>query len=133
MIEVVASVGVGLAGLYLVALGLAAFMVPDRAARFLLAFASSGTAHYVELLIRLGVGVALVVRAPAMLFPQAFEVFGWVILVTTAGLFAVPWRWHHRFALRVVPPMVPHLKLLGVTSGLLGGSILVALLVGAGS
>lgn len=123
-LHTLALVVVVLAGLYLVALGLVAVLAPARAERFLSGFARSATAHYTECAIRLAVGGALVLRAPDLLFPMALGVFGWMLVTTTAVLFAVPWRWHHQVAQRVVPLAVRHLRLVGGVSLAAGGLIL---------
>jgi uncharacterized protein YjeT (DUF2065 family) len=63
-----------------------------------------------------------------MLFAPVFRLFGWVLVITTAVLFAVPWRWHHRFALQTVPYAVRHLRLFGVASCVVGGFILTSVI-----
>lgn len=130
MIGFLASAMVGLSGLYLVGLASISLCAPARASRFLLGFAGSASTHYLELLVRLVVGGAILVRARHMLFSDVFSVFGWVLVLTTVGLLVVPWRWHQRFARLAVPYAVRHLRLLAVASFLLGGFILVAVLGG---
>ena len=49
MIDLLASGVVSLAGLYLIALAAVALLAPSRARRFLLGFAGSPGAHYLEL------------------------------------------------------------------------------------
>lgn len=131
MISIFASALVVLTGLYLVGLGSASLLAPAQAARFLLGFATSASAHYLELLVRLAVGGAFLHHAPQMRFSSVFVVVGWILLVTTAGLLLVPWRWHHRFAQRAVPRAVGHLGLIGVASLVLGSLVLAAAIAGA--
>lgn len=126
MIEALASLLVLLAGLYLLGLGVVSLADPARATRFLLGFAGSARAHYLELALRLAVGAAFIWRAPHLLFPGLFSLFGWVLAITTAGLFLVPWRWHQRFAQSSVPHALRHLRLLGIASLALGGFVLLA-------
>jgi hypothetical protein len=118
-------------GLYLVGLAAASFLAPALAERFLLSFAGSAFAHYIELGIRLLVGGAFVLHAPHMLLEGAFAALGWIVVITTAGLVAVPWHWHRRFARRAVPQVVRHLRLLGIAALALGGLVLLATLYGA--
>jgi hypothetical protein len=125
-----ASAIVVAAGLFLAALGGASLLVPARAGPFLLGFATTPTKHYAELALRLLVGGAFVLAAPSMLFPEVFTVFGWLLLVTTAGLLLVPWRWHQRFAQRAVPEALRFLPLIGLVSLGFGGLILFALFRG---
>lgn len=124
MLDALALTVVLLTGAYFVALGAAALAAPRAAGRFLLGFAGSAAAHYVELLLRLIVGAAFVVRASAIPWPGVFTLFGWGLLLTTIGLCAIPWRWHRRFAERTVPHALRHLPLLGVASLALGTFVL---------
>jgi len=131
VIEVFALVSVVLTALYLLALGAASLAVPARASRFLLGFASSQSIHFIELFLRLIVGAALVVFAPHMFLSGAFNLFGWLLLVTTACLLLFSWRWHHRFAQFAVPRATRYMGLVGVASLMLGGFILVAVALGS--
>jgi hypothetical protein len=119
-----------LAALYFVLLGAVALLAPARAARFLLGFAGTARTHYLELALRCVAGGAFVLQAPQMRFAGAFALFGWILLLTTAGLIAVPWRWHRALAQRVVPHATRHLPLVGVASLVLGGLVLAAALAG---
>lgn len=130
LIEIAALAVIVLAGLYLLALGLASLVVPSRASGFLLGFASSECVHFAELFLRFVVGVAFVVYAPRMSLSGAFSLFGWILLVTTACLVFVPWRWHRRFAQQAVPRATRHIALVGVASLAMGGLILAAVSFG---
>jgi hypothetical protein len=120
LIHIAALVIVVTAGLFFLVLGYMALLAPSRASRFLLAFAGSPCKHYTELAVRLLVGGAFVLSAPLMAFSSGFNFFGWVILSTTAVLFIVPWRLHHRFAQWAVPAALRFLPLLGSSSLTLG-------------
>ena len=98
-------------GLALVAFPGMAFAKPRVANRFLTAFASSARAHYVEQIVRLVVGLALVERSPLMWQPRLFWLVGWAITISSAVLLCVPWQWHHRLGERVLPLLVRHLRL----------------------
>jgi hypothetical protein len=129
---VVALLLVLLSGCYLAGLAVLSFLSPERASRFLLGFAGSASAHYLELVVRLFIGGAILHSAPHVLFSRAFVVAGWVLVVTTLGLFAVPWRWHHRFAQWGVPHAVANLQLVAVASFVLGGFIIASVILGSG-
>ncbi len=131
MIEVLARTVVVLVGLYFIALAAVSLLAPTRANRFLLGFADSALKHYAELFLRFVVGAALLVSAPRMLLPDVFTLFGWVLLVTTAGLLLIPWRWHQRFAHWAVPRATRHIALIGLASLALGGFILAAVVRGS--
>ena len=65
-----------------------------------------------------------------MLFSGLFVVFGWILVVTTAGLFVIPWRWHKRFAEHAVPYAIQQLRLVAVASLFLGGFVLASVILG---
>lgn len=126
MDDLLESAVIAAAGLYLIALGISCFVRPDSTANFLLGHASSGVVHYLELAIRAIVGACLVHKAPALTHPPIFSLSGWVLIVTTAVLLLVPWRWHRQFTLRAVPHALRHIKLLGVSSIALGAVLAVS-------
>ena len=130
MIDLLAAILVLLTGLYLVGLAAVSFLSPARATRFLGGFAGSAFTHYLELVLRLIAGGAILRCSPRMLFSGFFVMLGWVLVATTAGLFAVPWRWHHRFARRAVPYATRNLALIGVASFALGAFILASVVLG---
>lgn len=130
MLDSFAMLVVLLAGTFLLFLGVAAWWYPDHVRRFLGRFAGSAAAHYLEMTLRLVAGWALVRYAPSMLFSRLFLVFGWILILTTAALVAVPWRLHHRFARWAVPIATRRLGLVAVASVLLGGFIVGSVLLG---
>lgn len=131
MIEQLAFAVVLLTGLYLIGLAAVSLLAPARAALFLGGFATSALTHYIELVLRLSAGGAMVIYAPKMRFSEAFALVGWVLIITTAVLLAVPWQWHHRFAQWAVPQAIPYLRIIAVTSFLFGGLVLTCVILGA--
>jgi hypothetical protein len=130
MINLLASILVWLTGLYLISFALVMLLAPARAKRFLSGFASSAFTHYLELGLRLITGVAILLYAPQMLFSNFFVIFGWILVMTTVGLFAVPWQWHQRFAQWSVPYATRNLKLVAGASFVLGGFVIASLILG---
>jgi hypothetical protein len=120
-------------GLILIAFTGVAFAKPAVAERFLMRFASSARTHYVEQVFRLLIGAALVVLSPAMWQPNMFWLVGWAIVVSSAALMCVPWQWHHRFAERVLPIVVRHLRLSAVGPFAFGALLLYGVLAGGGA
>ena len=110
--------------IYFACLGVGAFAAPARVRRFLLGFAGSPGAHYLEMGLRIVVGGAFVLAAASLRFPQVFAAVGWVVLLTTAVLLFVPWRLHRRFAAYAVPQALEYLPLLGVSSLAVAGFLL---------
>jgi hypothetical protein len=110
-----------LAGIVVVACGLAliaftavVFAKPALAERFLMSFASSAQAHYVEMAFRLLVGTSLVVLSPAMWQTHMFRVIGWATVISSVALLLMPWRWHHRFGRRVLPTLLRLMRVYAV-------------------
>jgi hypothetical protein len=120
-----------LVGVYLVALAATTFLAPSPAAANQLGFAGTARTHFLELALRGLAGGAFVWQGPQMRFGVAFSSFGWLLVVTSAGLALVPWRWHRTFAQRAVPYALRYPRLLGLAALLLGGSVLVGLRGGA--
>ena len=129
MSEVAALVVVAF-GLVLIGFTGVVFAKPAIAERFLMRFASSARTHYVEQVFRLLIGAALVVLSPAMWQPNTFWLVGWAIVVSSAALMCVPWQWHHRFAERVRPIVVRHLRLYAVGSFAFGALLLYGVFAG---
>lgn len=117
-----------LTGLFFLALGVLALAQPQRVSAFLLGFAGSAALHYLELAARLLIGAAFVLRAPDTAFPLPFTAFGWLLLITTAGLALVPWQLHRRFAARSVPMALRFLPMIGLGALILGALVLYGLL-----
>ena len=98
-------------GLFLVGVAGTVFARRALAERFLMSFASSARAHYVEQAFRLLIGASLILFSPAMRQPALFRFIGWAIVISSVALLLVPWRWHHRLGERVLPMVVRHMRL----------------------
>ena len=131
--SVAAAVVVVAFGLSLIAFAGVAFAKPAIAERFLTAFASSARTHYVEQVVRLLVGAALVVRSPIMWQPKMFWLVGWAIVVSSAVLLCVPWQWHRRLGERVLPLLVRHLRLYAAGAFAFGALLLYGVFAGGGA
>ena len=110
--------------IFFLMLGFAALIRPSSARRFLLGFAKSAPKHYAELATRFVVGGAMLLVAPHSVHPAALTAFGWLLIATTAVMALVPWRVHCRFAEASVPKALRFLPLIGISSLVLGGSLL---------
>lgn len=127
LLHTIAAVLIFLTGAYFLLLGVVSLVKPVLAARFLLGFADSAAVHYLELFIRLAIGLALIHHSSAMLFSNIYELFGWILIGTTAAVLLLPWRWHRDFAKKVVPYANRFLTWIGVISLSLGISMWVSL------
>lgn len=130
MLNIIASAVIVLASLYLLWLAALALAAPARARGFLRDFASSARAHYLELSLRLIIGASFLLQAPQMRYPELFNFAGWLLIITTLPLLAMPWRWHRRIAERAVPFATSYLWLFGMASAVLGAFVLVSLAPG---
>lgn len=110
----VASVVVVACGLFLMGVAGVVFTRRALAERFLMSFASSARTHYVEQALRLLMGASLVVLSPAMWQASMFRVLGWAIVISSAALILIPWRWHHRLGKWVLPMVVRRMKVYAV-------------------
>jgi hypothetical protein len=127
--------GIVVVGFCLFLIGLAVVIAtkPSLAERFLRSFASSARAHYTEQGLRLLVGAAIVNFASSMWYPELFKLFGWLIVVTAVGLLLVPWRWHHKFGMWVMPLVIRHMRLFALGASALAAFILYGVSRGASS
>lgn len=120
MSEFIAQFVVFAASSFLVVLALMAFLLPSKAVKFLDGFASSAQVHFIEMLLRLAVGVSLLTISKSMALSEIFYVFGWVLCITSALLILIPWQYHKKFADLVVPPLTNRVWLFGVLALPLG-------------
>ncbi|EJI83853.1 putative esterase [Alishewanella aestuarii B11] len=113
MIALLALLLVSLTGGYLVALGLVALLRPQQAQSFLLGFASSARLHYLEIVIRMLVGLAFIYSAEYVFSARAFTGFGWLLVLTSLPLLLLPWQWHRHFAAKAVSASRHYLAFIG--------------------
>lgn len=131
-LNAIALIFILLAALYFLVLGIVSLAYPYRASSFLLGFASSAKLHYIELILRMLVGLAFLRVAPIAYSPNAFAIFGGILVATTAVMFLVPWRWHRTFAESAVPKALRYLKLIGIASIILALAIFYHVLLAIG-
>ena len=122
----VALIVVIAAGLWLAGVGLLMALRPDYCLDLLARMtasleASSWRLNLTEQGLRILVGAALVVRAPASKLPLAFEVAGWILAATSILILMLPMRWHAAYGRmllqRLAPPTVRVLSPLPVLAG----------------
>ena len=115
----------------LIALAVVAFSQSPVTERFFMAFASSARTHYTEQIARLLVGASLVVASPRMWQGDVFALAGWAVVVSSAVLLLIPWRWHHRLGKLVLPRLVRHMRLYSVGMMAVGTLLLLGVFWGA--
>ena len=113
--------------IFLIGLAIVIVIKPQRAEQFLSSYASSARAHYTEQIARFIVGIAIVVLAPSMWYSNLFNLFGWILIVTTIGLLLIPWTWHYKFGEWAIPLALRYMKIYSLGSFVLGIFILYGL------
>ena len=127
IIKALSGIVVFLFCLFLFGLGITIIFRPKSAEKFLMSYASSAHAHYIEQILRMIVGTAMVIIAPAMWFSSIFNFFGWIIIITTIGLLLIPWQWHHKFGKWAIPLVIRYMKLYSLGALGLGAFIIYCL------
>ena len=56
--------------------------------------ASNWRLNAIEQGLRIFAGAALIVHAPASKLPMIFQVFGWLVVLSSIFILAIPIRWH---------------------------------------
>jgi hypothetical protein len=116
-----------LSACYLLWLGMLALLRPAQSTAFLQSFAQVAWTHYLELCVRFAIGAACLQLAPQLSAPLIYQLAGWGLLLTTAALLLMPWRWHQRIALRATANIGRWQPLIGVSSLVLAGLLLLDL------
>jgi len=88
-------------------IGFMMLFTPNKARATLRKAGSTNFMSYAEITVRLILSVALILHADYAKFPEAFEVFGWFMLVTSLILYAVPRRIHHNFSTKSADILKP--------------------------
>lgn len=124
ILDTITGVIITLFGAFLIGLCFVMLLKPEIGKKFLLAFASSAKAHYTEMTIRMIFGLSLILHESYDAYGSYIQLMGWVVVITTIGLLAFPWRWHHKFAGKVIPPVIRFMKLYALML-LIFGAILI--------
>lgn len=96
--QILALVGVILAGIWLILVAGLMWFAPDRCLRWLGLMASTWPINIIELGLRMLAGLALVGRAEMSKSPAIFEICGWFIAVTSVMILLTPRRAHAAYA-----------------------------------
>ena len=111
-------------GLYLISLLIITIVNKKIAVNYFSSFASSARAHYLEQMLRLIVGTSMLLFSKSMLYAQFFEMFAWIIILSTIALILIPWTWHNKLGKRVIPLTIRNLKFYAVSASIFGIFIL---------
>ena len=130
--QAIALVIVAAAGLWLMGVALLMALRPDLGLHLFTKMSANLQAtdlrlQFIEQGLRVLAGVALIVRAPAAKLPLAFEVFGWLLVVSSIVILAAPVRWHGAYgawwAERLTPLVI---RILSPVPGIAGAVLIYA-------
>jgi hypothetical protein len=122
-IEGLASSIVGITALFLLLVGVIGLSKPTFAKSFFTGFATNPFKHYLEIAVRIVVGLAFIVHSGQSLAPKTLNVLGWVLIITSLVLALIPWRWHKTFAAKSVASAMRYLVLLSIASIVMGAAL----------
>lgn len=117
-----------LTGHFLIGFCIVSFIRPEATKHFLRQFVSSAKAHYIEQLVRIVIGISLILNASQMQLMHFHLALGWLIVITSLGLLGVPWRWHKKFADKVIPWVIRLLPLYAIGCLALGSILIYGVL-----
>ena len=83
--------------------------------------------QFTEQALRILAGVALIVRAPVSKLPLAFEIAGWLLVVSSAAIMIAPIRWHGAYGTWWVKRLKPWvIRALSPVPAVLGAGMIYA-------
>lgn len=111
-------------GLYLISLLIITILNKKVEVKYFSSFASSARAHYIEQILRLIVGLSMLLFSRSMLYAHFFEIFAWIIILSTIILILIPWPWHNKLGKWAIPFTIRNLKFYAVSASIFGVFIL---------
>jgi len=98
---------------------------PKKARSTLRKAGSTNFINYVEITFRLVPAIALILYSELSKFPDAFQIFGWIMLITSFVLYFVPRKIHHNFSMKSADILKPiYFRLISPFAFLFGGLII---------
>ena len=112
-------------GFFIIGSGFLMLLKPKIAREKLRRFASTNFTNYTEITIRMIIGIALILYSDFCKYQEAFEIFGWFMLITALILYCVPRKWHHEFSMKSADVIKPfYFRIISPFALLLGGLII---------
>lgn len=112
-------------GIFIIFVGFMMLFKPNKARTTLRKAGSTNFINYAEITIRIIPAVALILYANLAKFPEAFKVFGWIMLITSLVLYMVPRKLHHQFSMKSADILKPiYFQLISPFAFLIGGLII---------
>jgi uncharacterized membrane protein YfcA len=94
-------------GLYIIFIGFLMLIYPKIARGILRKAGSTNLINYAEITIRLIPAISLILSSESSKFPDAFKIFGWIMLITSLILYFIPRKIHHKFAMKSADTLKP--------------------------
>lgn len=114
-------------GMFLIGVGAFMLLKPGTVRSYIRKAGSTNLINYGEITLRMIPAAGLILSAELSLFPFAFKLLGWFMIVTSFVLYFVPRKWHHAYALWCADVLKPaSIRLLAPVSMLFGYMLLYA-------
>lgn len=112
-------------GTFIIFIGFVMLIYPEKARSILRKAGSTNFINYAEITVRLIPAIALIVYSDFSKFPEPFMIFGWIMLITSIVLYAIPRKMHHKFSMKSADYLKPiYFQVIAPLAFLLGGLIL---------
>ena len=112
-------------GLFIVFIGFIMLVKSKNARTTLRKAGSTNFINYAEITIRLIPATALILHSDFSKYPEAFKIFGWIMLITSLILYVVPRKLHHKFSMKSADVLKPiYFQLISPFAFLFGGLII---------
>lgn len=125
MIIVISKYVIIIFGAFIIFIGFIMLINPNKARSTLRKAGSTNFINYSEITIRLIPAIALILYSNFSKFPEPFKIFGWIMLITSVVLYAVPRNRHHKLSMKSADYLKPiYFQLISPIAFLFGGLIL---------
>ncbi|AFL82594.1 hypothetical protein Aeqsu_3160 [Aequorivita sublithincola DSM 14238] len=112
-------------GVFIIFIGFIMLFNPKKARETLRKAGSTNFINYAEITSRLIPAIALILYSDLSKYPEAFKIFGWIMLITSLVLYAVPKKIHHKFSMKSADILKPiYFQLISPFAFLFGGLII---------
>ena len=112
-------------GVFILFVGFLMLFAPKKARATLRKAGSTNFINYSEITIRLIPAVALILYSDFSKFPEAYKIFGWIMLITSLILYLLPRKIHHKFCMKSADILKPiYFQFISPFAFLFGGLII---------
>ncbi|MDP2061420.1 MAG: hypothetical protein U1C58_07530 [Flavobacteriaceae bacterium] len=112
-------------GLFIVFIGFIMLVKPKNARAILRKAGSTNFINYAEITIRLIPATAMILHSDFSKYPEAFKIFGWIMLITSLILYVIPRKLHQKFSIKSADVLKPiYFQLISPFAFLFGGLII---------